>query len=234
MKRAIAILALSITAGLTLSGCVFARPGVPVTETREIEDVEAVVLKTSGDLVITLGSTPSLSITAGANAQERLTSEVVDGALVLGTTPGPGIGLGEVRYELTVTRIQSVSLDGSGDVEADVAGADDVVVEIAGSGDVEGVNLDASSVSASIDGSGDIEFTGATIEQTISIDGSGGYDASELTSTTAAVAIAGSGSVEVHATGTLAVEISGSGDVTYSGGATVTQDISGSGSVHQD
>lgn len=234
MKRTIAVLALSAIASVSLAGCVFTQPGAMSTETREISDVEAVALETSGDVTITVGSTPSLTITAGENALDRLTSDVVDGVLVLGTTPGPGVGLGDVRYELTVTRIQSIALDGSGDIEADFTGADDVAIEISGSGDVEGTSVDAASVTVSIDGSGDIELTGSTKDQTVSIDGSGGYDASDLDSTTATVEIAGSGSVEVHVTGTLSIDISGSGDVAHSGGAEVTQDISGSGSVRED
>jgi len=234
MKRTIAILVLSAVSASTLAGCMFVQPGATVTEDRDIADVDSVVLETSGDVTITIGSTPSLSITAGANAQERLTSDVVDGVLVLGTTPGPGIGLGDIRYDLTVTRIQSVSIDGSGDITADFAGAEDIVIEISGSGDVDGDHVDTASVTSSIDGSGDIELKGDVRDQKISIDGSGGYDASDLTAATTTVEIAGSGSVDVRVTDTLAVDISGSGDVTHTGGASVTQDISGSGSVRED
>lgn len=234
MKRTIAILALSTVAILSLSACVFAQSGPKVTETREISDVEAIALETSGDVTITLGSTPSLSITAGADVQKRLTSDVVDGVLVLGTTPGAVIGAGEIRYTLTVTRIQSVSIDGSGDVEADFAGSDDVVIEVAGSGEVDGVNVAAQTLSVSIDGSGGVELTGTVADQSIVIDGSGDYDGSDLESSTGTVDIGGSGSVDVRVTDTLAVDISGSGDVTHTGGATVTQEISGSGSVSED
>lgn len=234
MKRTIAILVLSATASLGLAGCVVAQPGAMTTDSREIADVEAVALKTSGDVIISVGATPSLTITAGANSLARLTSDVVDGVLVLDATPGPSLGLGDVRYELTVTRIQSIALDGSGDIEADFTGADDITIEISGSGDVEGTNVDAVRLSASIDGSGDIDIAGSTEEQSVSIDGSGEYDASELPTTTAMVDIAGSGSVHVRVTGSLSIDISGSGDVVYSGGASVTQDVSGVGSVRED
>jgi len=231
MKRLIVALVLPAVALATLSSCVLTPPGALVTETREISDVEAVVLEAAGDVIITLGTTPSLSITAGANAQKRLTAEVVDGVLVLGTTPGVDFGLGKVKYELTVTSIQSVTIDGAGDVEADFAGADEIVVTVDGSGDMVGVNVDAKSVVTSIDGAGNVEFSGTTLEQSVSIDGSGNYDASELAAKNVTVTISGAGKVDVQASDTLDVGISGAGDVTYSGAAAVTQTSTGVGSV---
>jgi hypothetical protein len=78
----------------------------------------------------------SLSIMAGTSTQDRLTSDVVDGVLILGTTPGAEIGIGEIRYLLTVTRIQSVSIEASGGVRADFVGADTIELDIPGSGSV--------------------------------------------------------------------------------------------------
>ena len=197
---------------------------------REIDDATAVQLKTGGDIVISLGDSPSLTITAGQNVISRITSEVHDGVLVL-DIPGPTFALGEIDYALTLPSISGVDVDGSGDVEVDFAAADDVTVSISGSGDVEGGNIDAGSVSVDISGSGDVDLSGSTESFDVRIDGSGNVEADDLEAEQATVQISGAGEVEVRATGTLDVKISGSGTVRHTGGAKLSTDISGSGEV---
>ena len=234
-KRPALAIALFATVTVALAGCVYIPipMGPRVTEDRDIDDVTAVVLKTDGDVVVTLGDTPSLTITARAAAMSLLTSEVDDGVLTLNVN-GPHLGLGDVDYALTVQEISDITIDGSGDVIVDFTGADDVNVAIAGSGDIEGSNLDASNVTSSIEGSGDIELTGRADEHTLEIDGSGNFDGQEFETERARVSISGSGDVEVFVTGELDADISGSGEIRYTGDPEVTSDVSGSGSVVQD
>ncbi len=217
---------------LALSGCVFVS-GPRTTVDREIDDATAVQLKTGGDIVITLGDSPSLTITAGQNVISRITSEVHDGVLVL-DIPGPTFALGDIDYALTLPSISGVDVDGSGDVEVDFAAADDVTVSISGSGDVEGGNIAAGEVTVQIDGSGNVDLSGTTGSFAVAIDGSGDVEADDLESEDATVDISGAGEVKVRATKTLDVKISGSGSVRYTGGAEVTSEISGSGEVIED
>jgi hypothetical protein len=224
---------------VTLAGCspVFAGPvsGPRVDEDREITAVESVVIKTDGDLTVTVGDTPSLRITAPQSVIDRLTSDVVDGVLVLGVDrPTFGFGNGKVTYELTVPRLSELAIEGSSDVIADFGGADEVTITIDGSGDVDGTGIDADSVTSSISGSGDIDLIGSADELAVEIDGSGDFAGDELVTRTATVEIAGSGDVEVNATETLDVDLSGSGEVRYTGGAVVRTDVSGSGTVRED
>jgi hypothetical protein len=224
---------------LALAGCVpvwgASAYGPTATEERDIEAVESVLIRTDGDLTVTVGDTASLEITAAQNVLDRLTAEIDDGVLVLDVDrPTFGFGMGEVRYELTVPRLSQVVIEGSSDVDADFTGAEDVVVVIDGSGGIDGVGIDATTVRSEISGSGDIDLVGSTDEQTVEIDGSGDFGGEDLISIDARVEIAGSGDVEVHATGTLDAEISGSGQVRYRGGAEVDSTVSGSGEVIED
>jgi hypothetical protein len=221
---------------LVLAGCSpTVALGPRVSDDRDIDAVEAVEIRTDGDLTVTLGDTPSLRITGPQNALGRLTSDVVDGVLVLGAKgPGWGFGLGKISYELTVPSLSSISVEGSSDVVADFSGADEVWISIDGSGDVTGTGLDADEVTSSISGSGDIDLVGRTDVQSIEIDGSGAFGGEDLVSADATVEISGSGDVEVNATGTLDADISGSGSIRHTGGAKVTSDISGSGSISAD
>jgi hypothetical protein len=178
----------------------------------DLEEVTAVVLDTGGDLVIVEGE-PGLTIHAPAGVLDRLTSTIDDGVLELGQRGGPFFFGGDVRYELSVPDLESIEVNGSGDVEATASGG---------------------AVRISINGSGDVEITGTADSLDVEIDGSGEVDADDLPVGDAVVGISGSGDVRVYATGTLDVDISGSGTVTHRGGATVTSDISGSGSVDAD
>jgi hypothetical protein len=230
------VLALLLAAPLTavLAGCVYIPISGPrVTEDRDVDDFTSIVLKTDGDVVVSVGDTPSLTIKARQAVMDLLTSEVRDGELVLSVN-GPHLGLGEVDYAITVPKISDVSILGSGDVIADFTGADDIHVSISGSGDIEGSGIDASTVTSSIEGSGDIELIGKADDHSLEIDGSGNFDGMDFVTENAGVSISGSGDVEVNVTGKLRAEISGSGEVRYTGGAEVSSDVSGSGSVVED
>jgi hypothetical protein len=236
-KRIVLPLVLSSLAVVTLAGCVpvYGFNGVRTSDDRDIESVDSVMVETDGDLTVTVGDTPSLRINAPQSVIDRLTSDVVDGVLVLGVKgPTFGFDFGRITYELTVPELSSLSIDGSSDVTADFTGADEVLISIDGSGDVDGSGIDAKSVITDVSGSGDIELTGRTDDQVVDISGSADFGGEDLISRTTTVTLSGSGDVEVHATETLDAEISGSGSVRYRGGAAVTSEISGSGSVTED
>jgi hypothetical protein len=219
---------------VAVGGCaLLPNAGPPVTREQRVGEASAVMLRTSGDLVVTRGDAASLTTTANEGVFEALTFEVVDGVLVLDSDRPVMAGLGRVRYELTLPELDSVSVEGSGDVEADFSGAREVEIDVRGSGDVTGNALEADSVAVSVSGSGDVRLDGETDEQSVTIRGSGDYLGRGLTSDTATISIAGSGDAEVHATDTLDVSIAGSGSVRHTGGARVDSDVAGSGDVSE-
>lgn len=227
MRAIIPIVSVSAIALVAMTG---PAAGPMVSEERELSAVTALVLDTHGDVTITEGE-PGLVIHARASVLDRLTSDVRDGALVLGLKPGTvPFGWGEVRYELTLPSLDRVEINGSGDVDSVVSGGD-LSIRISGSGDVEVAGIDAALVEIAIDGSGDVSLGGTAVEQRIEIDGSGDIDNEDLRSERATVAINGSGEVSVYVTGKLDIEISGSGSVRYSGSPDVRSDVSGSGEV---
>jgi len=234
LARILTLTAVAAVVVVALGGCaLLPDAGPPVTREQRVGQASAVMLRTSGDLVVTRGDAASLTTTASERAFEVLTFEVVDGVLVL-DSDGPMMpGLGRVRYELTLPELESVGVEGSGDVEADFSGASEVEIDVRGSGDVTGDALEADSVVVSVSGSGDVRLDGTTAEQSVTIRGSGDYRGRGLTSDTATISIAGSGDAEVHATDTLDVSIAGSGSVRHTGGARVDSDVAGSGDVSE-
>jgi hypothetical protein len=231
--RIAATLLIATAAAVGLAGCLpFQSPGETRTEEREIGDASEVVLRTSGSLDIRIGSEPSLTIEAGENVLKRLTSEVDDGVLVLDSKPGAFMfGAPEIDYELTVTSLQAVTIEGSADVSAEFGGFREVRVQIDGSGDIEATGIDADAVHAGIAGSGSIELTGSTDQFDVDVSGSGDIDAADLRSNSATVVVSGSGKVEVDASDTLDATVSGSGTIVYSGRPEVRSSVSGSGEV---
>lgn len=231
--RIVPLLVLPTVALVTLSGCSLVPRGPLVSESRDIDRAQTVVLNTSGDITIREGA-PSLIITAADSVLDRLTSSVDDGVLVLGVKPGtPGFLLGPISYELTLPSVEGLEINGSGDIDSDVPTGSVLGVTISGSGDVSVESIDASRVVLDIRGSGDVELEGRADDVEILIAGSGEVTADELDSTNVTVKITGSGDVEVAASSTLDVSIAGAGDVVYVGRPEVTQSIAGSGNVSQ-
>mgnify|MGYP000076511067 CR=1 FL=1 len=220
----------ALALGLTACG---GPVGPRTTEERDVEDVTAVRLSTSGNLTVEQGDTPSLTITAGEEVLPRLTSEVRDGVLVLGLDRSGWGAVGSIRYHLVLPELDAISVEGSGDVEADVADGQSLAVTVEGSGDVRVDAVDVEAVTVSIAGSGDVSLAGDAARQGVVVEGSGEYQGGGLRTEDTVVSIEGSGDVVVEVTDALEASIAGSGSVTHTGGAKVSSSIAGSGSVRE-
>ena len=198
---------------LLLAACSVTRgSGQLATESREVSGFSKVELSGSGELTIQKTGTESLSISAEDNLLPRLTSEVSNDTLVLGTKPNATI-LPErpITYSVTVKDLTGVAVSGSGSTR---------IPDLA----TPGLNIN-------ISGSGTITVNGTVNDQDLEISGSGRYEAAQLTSKTVKADISGSGTADVLATDVLDVKISGSGTLTYTGNPQVQQEISGSGKL---
>ena len=184
--------------------------GTVVTETRDVAGFDAIELQTSGDVVITVTGTDSVTIEAEDNLVPLLTTEVQGGRLELGTS-GSISPTEPIVYTITVASLNGVRITGSGDVAA--------------------TEVDSAAMEVEISGSGNVTATGSADELTVQISGSGNYAGGELIAVRAEVDISGSGNVLVNAADTLDVTISGSGNVEYLGDPAVSQSIPGSGAV---
>ena len=122
--------ALAAVAGLALTGCAVVA-GPTASEDREVGDVRAVELSTSGDLVVVQGDRPALTVTAAKPALDRLTSEVTDGRLVLSSTGA--FVTGRIAYLLETDHLEDVLIRGSGDVTGSRVTGDDVKIRVQGS-----------------------------------------------------------------------------------------------------
>ncbi len=216
----------------TPTGCALTAPGTTLTEDRPVTGVTAVDLATGGDLTVSRGSRPGLTITAGDGVLPRLTSDVHEGRLELGVD-GLVTRLGDVRYELVVPVLDAVTVSGSGTARVLEPTTDHLTVTVSGSGDVVVGQVAADDLRVEISGSGAVRADGATDRLEVRISGSGGYEGADLDAEDATVDVVGSGSAEVRATGTLMATVTGSGRIRHTGGAQVTRHVLGSGAVTQ-
>lgn len=185
--------------------------GVMKTETRPVETFTAVRLSSSANVVIERGGAASLTVTGDDNLLSLLVSEVRDGTLFLSYAKGKSFEGKIPVYHLTTGELRTLTVMGSGDVDAS--------------------KLKGDALSVSIAGSGDVRLAGEVGDLTVAIDGSGDVDAAKLKAKRATVTVNGSGDATVNVTEELDAKIKGSGDISYLGSPKITKAVSGSGSI---
>ncbi len=184
--------------------------GELTTESRDVSDFDEIVVLGSGDVIVDVTGTESLTVEAEDNIMPLLTTEVRKGRLELGSNATFSTTRA-IRYTIEASALTAVEIDGSGDVTAS--------------------GIDSDTFEVTINGSGNVVPTGSAGDVRVEINGSGAYEGVGLVASVGSVDVSGSGSVLVNATDELDVRISGSGEVTYVGSPTLTEDISGSGSI---
>lgn len=231
MRRALMTIGPAVVL-LALAGCGQAREAGPSTTVqRPVSGITAVQLETSGDLAINVGDGESLTIEAGTNVVDGLTSDVVDGTLVLGGADGVWFG-GSIRYTLTIPSLDRIVLEGSGSASGSGVLTGDATVIVSGSGSATVTDVRLTGLSTELSGSGAIRVTGASETLSVNISGSGDFDGSGLAAQEATVEVSGSGQARVDVSGTLTATVSGSGDVVYTGDPGVVHPSrSGSGEI---
>lgn len=200
------------------------------SETRDVSDFSEVVLEGSGRVTIEITGEESLTIEAEDNLMPHLTSEIIDGRLVLGTDRGIR-PTREIVYTITASSLDGVSISGSGDVEGDAITSEGLTTLINGSGTIELTGLDLGHLEAEISGSGSIRVSGAANDLTVTIPGSGSFNGEDLEASESSVDISGSGAAVVNVSERLDATVSGSGTIQYLGSPSVESTITGSGSI---
>ena len=206
--------------------------GNVIEETRDVRDFNRVRLTGFGRLHIERGETESLRIEAEDNFMQYITTEVKDGELdirwqknILATNHEP------INFYLTVKTLDTITLDGAGDIEAPGMQAETFTVNANGAGNFELSDMEASSLVVTISGAGNVTVTGEATTQTVKINGLGNYQARDLWSSAAEVTINAAGSATVRASDTLDAKINGAGSIYYYGNPTVSQRVNGVGRI---
>lgn len=163
------------------------------------------------DVVVTVGSTHAVRSEGDPQVLDHLTVRVEDGELWIGSERDGFLNDGDrgnAVVRVTVPRLESVTVGGSGDIRIDKMEGQSFEGRIGGSGDLQIGALAVRDAEFSIAGSGDLKVAGKTDQTQFKIAGSGDIDAETLQSRTAAISIAGSGSVAAHASESASISTS--------------------------
>jgi len=190
--------------------------GHHATRSIEVAPFERFVSDGSWDvkLEVVPGAAPALELSGDDNIIDRVLIERDGGELRVRLEHGSY----KMKHPLVVRgvtgQLDSVALEGSGDVS------------------VHG--LEGQHFTAGIYGSGDIELFGDITDLNLEIAGSGEINAFGLQADNVRVEVNGSGEAYVDASTSLNVEVNGSGEVAYRGQPKKNVSIAGSGEVYAD
>lgn len=193
-----------------------------------------VELAGSDDVIVTRGERFSVVATGPQDVLDKLEIGVGNGVLKVGREASVTNWASDRGATIAVTlpRLDSAAVSGSGAMTIDQAGGDSVALSISGSGNLTVAAVTAKALDVTLAGSGDIRITGGKADSgAVSLAGSGDVDLKGVTLATADISLAGSGDVDATATSTADVSIVGSGDVRVGGGAKCASSELGSGTA---
>lgn len=206
--------------------------GNVIEETRDVRDFSRVRLAGFGRLHIERGETESLRIEAEDNFMQYITTEVKGEELdirwqknIVVTNNKP------INFYLTVKSLDTITLDGAGDIEAPDMRAETFTVNANGAGNFDLLDLEADTFVVTLSGAGNVMVTGEVTAQTVEINGLGRYQARDLTSEKAKIEINAAGSATMRVSTDLDATINGAGSIDYYGNPTVSQRVNGVGRI---
>lgn len=210
-------------------------------ETREIKDVEKVVLRGYGELTIKQGDQESLEIETDEEFMDHVKTRVENGKLQIDVVGewldritaffSRGYESQRIKYNLTVIKLTGLTVSGAARVRVDGLKTEDLAVRLGGAAEIDIDSLDVGSLKVELPGTGNIMVEGKAQEQDVNVSGAGAYSARKLESTSARIRITGIGKAIVQATEDLDISIRGVGSVEYYGNPRVQQSVSGLGHV---
>lgn len=173
-----------------------ASSGVAAAVARHVPAFDALDLAGSNNVIVYVGGKRSVVVRADDNLIRSVTTEVRAGELVI-ANHGSFATKAPMSVEVTVPKLASVTLSGSGTMTVD--------------------GVETARFTASLSGSGGLAVTGAARRLDASLAGSGDLRLQGLDSSDARATVSGSGRLQVRATRTLHASVPGSGAIFYSG-----------------
>jgi hypothetical protein len=186
--------------------------GVGATQTRALAPFTGVTLAGANNIVVRVGGKQSVVVHADDNLLARVTTRVRSGTLVIDTTPGMLNAKSPMFVTVTVPSLDSLRLQGSGNVSA--------------------TGIDSRGLTVALTGAGNIDAAGNAAKLEVTMSGQGNALLRRVMARDAKATLSGDGTIMLTATQRLAARLSGSGTILYGGNpAHVTQTVTGSGTI---
>ena len=185
--------------------------GVAATQSRVLPGFSRLDLAGSTNVTVVAGGRQSVVVRADSNLIRHVTTHVVAGILVIGTT-GSFTTRSPMNVQVSVPSLTAVTLSGSGEISVS--------------------KIETARLTVTLPGSGVLYASGTATRLDVTLGGSGLAQLSNLIARDAHAAVTGSGLIRVTATAKLNATVSGSGAVIYSGNPSqVTRNVTGTGAV---
>jgi hypothetical protein len=185
--------------------------GIPVAQTRTVAPFSGVDLAGSNIVTVKVGVPQSVVVHADSNLVSHVTTQVVAGTLVVGTT-GSFTTRTPMKVELGLPSLAALRLSGSGQISV--------------------TGISAPRLAVTLPGSGLINASGTAAQLDVTLAGSGEAQLGQLIASDVHATVAGSGLVQVTATKSLDAAVPGTGAIMYSGNPPqVTTSVTGTGTV---
>jgi hypothetical protein len=186
--------------------------GVAASETRAVAPFSAVSLVGANNVVIRVGGPQSVVVHTDAKLLDRITTQVQDDRLVIGTTPGDFTSKSTTRVDLTVPSLRYLTLDGSG------------VIVVSG--------IDTASLTVTMSGTGVIRAGGRATRLDVTLSGFGNIQLQRVIAENVYAVVSGAGRIAVTALRSLDASVPGAGTIVYGGSPPdVTKNVSGQGTI---
>lgn len=207
---------------------------------RIVPPFSRICLRDFGTVILQQGEEESLIVETTPDLMPKIVTEVNGdtlqlkvkqswlGSLLAGNA---FFGPQQIKYLITVTNIQALSIFGSGLIKAEHLKLESLDIHIHGQGEVKLDWLLTETLSTSIHGQARIGIAGEVKRQNISISGAGEVDLSKVKNYHSVLKIHGNGTAKLWCDEVLDVSISGMGKVSYLGYPKVKQRISGLGEL---
>lgn len=187
--------AIALLLGSTSFG---ATPGLAedASEERNLPEFTRIVLEGAMDLIIHAGRDQSVRVETDHDYLSRVETYVSGDTLHI-SQKGKRWHDNEVFLEISLRGIESLGIEGAGDVEI--------------------YDIDSDTFNLDIDGAGDVTLQGKCGDADFEINGAGDLDASKLQCKNVTVEINGAGDADVYASESVVAELNGVGDIEVCG-----------------
>lgn len=204
-------------------------------QTRTPGQFNAVSLAIGAKVDVRPGATDAVTVEADDNVLPLVETVVENGTLKIRfARRSLNLQNATIRVQVQARRVDSLSVGGSGAIEAHGLSAPALRVDIGGSGSVRLQQPQTEALDVSVGGSGSLEAAGGSARRVnVGVGGSGDVRLDQTRAVQATVNLAGSGNVQLNVREVLKVTIAGSGDVGYYGDPQVSRTVAGSGEVRR-
>ncbi len=201
-----------------------------ITDTRELNNFNSVVMNTVGNLKITQGPEFEVRLTGPDNVVPLILMNAQNNVLNI-SSENCFNGSYELLVEVTAPAFEFLIMAGIGNIETTNAIAgEEITMQLTGIGDFN-VSFDMEKIHTLISGQGNINYSGTTDFHEIICNGQMTLKAYDLITNQTSIRLIGTGDSEVTANENLDVVIEGTGNVYYKGNPEVITLITGTGEV---